>query len=227
MSVVLAVVDARSGDPAVAAVAASLASTLSLHLRVYPHGPSDPMTAALAAISGPDVAIAVVPRSLNGSDDLTEQLVLASTKPLVVVPVTAPSAAEAVARVLVPLDDTEVSAAAVSSIVELFSDSGADVVVLHVFGAGEVPHFWDQPVHADTSWSEEFRARHCDWHGGHIELRTGRPGEVLVAVAAQERADLIALAWSQSLDPERAAVVRAALADAPVPVMLMPVRELP
>jgi len=41
-------------------------------------------------------------------------------------------------------------------------------------------------------------------------------------VAAAEQADMIALAWSQRLDPGRAAAVRRTILEAKVPVMLVP-----
>jgi hypothetical protein len=44
-------------------------------------------------------------------------------------------------------------------------------------------------------------------------------------VAAAEQADLIALAWSQRLEPGRAAAVRRTILDAEVPVMLFRIPE--
>ena len=41
-------------------------------------------------------------------------------------------------------------------------------------------------------------------------------------MAAAEQADMIALAWSQRLDPGRAAAVRRTILEAKVPVMLVP-----
>jgi hypothetical protein len=43
-----------------------------------------------------------------------------------------------------------------------------------------------------------------------------------VKVAGTEQADMIALAWSQRLDPGRAAAVRRAVLDTGVPVLLVP-----
>ena len=47
-------------------------------------------------------------------------------------------------------------------------------------------------------------------------------GERVPDVAEAEGADVIALGWSQRLDPGRARTVRRAVLDAVVPVMLVP-----
>jgi hypothetical protein len=47
-------------------------------------------------------------------------------------------------------------------------------------------------------------------------------GEHVLDVAEAERADMIALGWSQQLDPGRARTIRRAVLDAVVPVMLVP-----
>jgi nucleotide-binding universal stress UspA family protein len=126
------------------------------------------------------------------------------------------------ARVLVPLDGSAESTAAVTESMDLFATSGAEVVVLHVFDQSTAPAFWDQPVHAQRSWGEEFLARHVHGPGIRLELRTGAPGEEVVAVALAEGADLIALGWSRDLSGGRARTVRNAVGQASVPVLLVP-----
>jgi nucleotide-binding universal stress UspA family protein len=58
-----------------------------------------------------------------------------------------------------------------------------------------------------------------------LELRHGAAAEHVVQVADAEQADMIALAWSQRLDPGRAAAVRRTILEAEVPVMLIPMPE--
>ena len=73
------------------------------------------------------------------------------------------------------------------------------------------------------AWAEEFLARYCAQPEVRLELRTGVAGEHVLDVAEAERADMIALGWSQQLDPGRAHTVRRAVLDAVVPVMLVPI----
>ena len=144
-----------------------------------------------------------------------------SAKPVVLVPAHA-RLPRRIRRVLLPLDGTARSAAAVAEAAERFARGGAELVVLHVFDAQTVPRFWDQHAHAGQAWEQEFLARFCALPGARLELRSGTAAEHVAKVAGAEQADMIALAWSQRLDPGRAAAVRRTVLDAEVPVMLVP-----
>jgi len=104
-------------------------------------------------------------------------------------------------RVLLPLDGTARSAAAVAEVAERFAHGGAELVVLHVFDAQTVPKFWDQHAHASQAWEQEFLARYCALPGARLALRSGAAAEHVAKVAGAEHADMIALAWSQRLEP--------------------------
>ena len=145
-----------------------------------------------------------------------------SAKPVVLVPAGARQLPQRIRRVLLPLDGTARSAAAIAEAAERFARGGIELVVLHVFGAETVPKFWDQHAHAGQAWEQEFLARYCALPGARLELRSGAAAEHVAKVAAAEQADMIALAWSQRLDPGRAAAVRRTVLDAEVPVMLVP-----
>jgi nucleotide-binding universal stress UspA family protein len=144
-----------------------------------------------------------------------------AAKPVVLVPARA-RLPRRIRRVLLPLDGTARSAAAVAEAAERFARSGAELVVLHVFDAQTVPKFWDQQAHARQAWEQEFLARYCALPGARLELRSGAAAEHVAKVAVAEQADMIALAWSQRLGPGRAAAVRQTIAEAEVPVMLIP-----
>jgi len=144
-----------------------------------------------------------------------------SAKPVVLVPAGA-RLPRRIRRVLLPLDGTARSAAAVAGTAERFARGGVELVVLHVFDAATVPKFWDQHAHAGQAWEQEFLARYCALPGARLELRSGAAAEHVAKVAGTEQADMIALAWSQRLDPGRAAAVRQTVLDAEVPVMLIP-----
>jgi Universal stress protein family len=145
-----------------------------------------------------------------------------SAKPVVLVPAGARQLPRRIRRVLLPLDGTARSAAAVAETAERFARGGAELVVLHVFDAETAPKFWNQHAHAGQAWEQEFLARYCALPQARLELRSGAAAEHVVKVAGAEQADVIALAWSQRLEPGRAAAVRRTILDAEVPVMLVP-----
>ena len=147
-----------------------------------------------------------------------------AAKPVVLVPAGARLPRQ-IRRVLLPLDGTARSAAAVAEAAERFARGGAELVVLHVFDAQTVPRFWDQHAHAGQAWEQEFLARYCALPGARLELRSGAAAEHMAKVAGAEQADMIALAWSQRLEPGRAAAVRRTVLEAEVPVMLTPMPE--
>ncbi len=126
-------------------------------------------------------------------------------------------------RVLVPLEGSEPSATAVADALERFTEAGMEIVVLHVFDADTIPRFWDAPGHAEDSFTASFSSRWCHEHDVDLHLRRGAAPDAVVEIAAAEDVDLVALGWSQDLRPGHAAVVRAALADCGVPVLLVPV----
>jgi nucleotide-binding universal stress UspA family protein len=209
------------------AVAGALARSLHLDVnrRQLPSRPADTTAAAvLLAVDDPQVHMAALPYSAGHAARLVTDVIQRCLKPVVIVPVgrhARPSTA--IDRILVPLDGSVESAETVTGIVALFRASGADIVVLHVFDQSTVPKFWDQPVHARQSWVEEFLRRYCDQPEVRMELRSGSPGEHILDVAATEHADLIALGWARNLSAGRARTVRATIAEAAIPVLLLPV----
>lgn len=139
-------------------------------------------------------------------------VVTGSTKPVVVVPPVG-RITPRIGRVLVPLDGTVSTSLAPRTVVELAREASIEVVALHV-GRAEV---------ADE---DEFLRRWCPSGIGHVQLevRQGRREDLVPEVADELECDVIALGWSQDLEPGRAQVVRAALERSPLPIMLIPVR---
>lgn len=149
-------------------------------------------------------------------------LLVAVRKPLVLVPPHTPIPFR-LRRVLVPLDGTSATAAALTRTVELAGDFEVEVDVLHVHDQDSLPLFSDQPQHETESWAREFLARYCPTVDlARLHLRVGWPGEHVVRVAHETHADMIALGWAQDLSSGRAAVVREALERSQVPVLLVP-----
>ena len=85
---------------------------------------------------------------MSVSRPIWRRVVQRSARPVVLVPAAARGRRPQIRRVLVPLDGTAESAAAVAETVEQFARAGVDLVVLHVFDAETVPRFWDQAAHA-------------------------------------------------------------------------------
>ncbi len=99
--------------------------------------------------------------------------------------------------------------------------AGTQVIALHVFDAQSVPLFLDGPDDAMV-WRDEFLAEHCAGLGIRLETRPGPIVLALLDVAAEEDVDVIALGWTQSLEPARAHIVREVLQRARRPVGLVP-----
>ena len=222
---VLAILGHGEPEPPVAQTAAMIAQLAGGEVRQVrlPAGLSPQQAArrVIRALHQPR-AVSGVLASGEPSRPLWQRVAQQSAKPVVLVPAEARDQPPRIRRVLLPLDGTARSASAVAGAAEQLARGGAELVVLHVFDAQTVPKFWNQHAHAGQAWGQEFLARYCALPGARLELRSGAAAEHVVKVAGTEQADMIALAWSQRLDPGRALVVRHAVLDTGVPVMLVP-----
>jgi nucleotide-binding universal stress UspA family protein len=224
MTGVIAVVGSTPSLTETAAAVARLLHAELRHVRAT-EGPesAESVRAVMDELEAPDVLAAVLSGG-EGIEATAGRLIRRSTKPVVLAPPTpATRRPPAVSRVLLPLDGSREAASAVAPTAQLLAGDGVDLIVLHVFDRVTAPRFWDQAAHARSCWEAEFRARHCPQPGVRLQLRTGHAADHVVSVAAQEDVDLIVMAWSQRLAPDRAATVRRAVQEARVPVMLMPV----
>jgi hypothetical protein len=223
---VLAVVRNHNAYPAVTEAAAMIARLIGVGVReVRLAAGLSPERAArqvVQALHQPGIVTGALAGDVE-SRPLWRRVVQQSAKPVVLVPTAARDRPPPIRRVLIPLDGTARSAAAVAATAEQLARGGAELVVLHVFDAETVPMFWDQPAHAGHTWAQEFLARYCAQPGARMELRSGAAAEHVLKVARAEKADMITLAWSQRLDPGRAPIVRRAIVEAAVPVMLVPI----
>ena len=186
------------------------------------------------AAAGEDVAAIVIgikdsAARLPPAADIAVALVTSLEKPIVVVP---PNAAVGrhIGSVLVALDGTSASTAALREVMELATAAEVKVVVAHVYEERSLPAFNDQLPHEVRAWREEFLARHypsasasASRSAASLELRVGEPHEHLLDILRTSDCDLVALGWSQSLAGRHGAVVRHMLAESPVPVLLTPV----
>jgi hypothetical protein len=145
------------------------------------------------------------------------------SKPVVVVP-PGEKVRDRPRRALVPLDGTQAVSAAMRATITGFKGAGLEVVVLHVFDRRTMPRFLDDPRDLDL-WGDEFLKRHMVGLRLRLEVRSGDPASEVMAMAAVEDVDVIALGWHQELGPERAGVIRRVLAEAGRPVLLVPIAD--
>jgi nucleotide-binding universal stress UspA family protein len=188
----------------------------------------EPLAMLVQSASAGDVSTVVVgarslPAGAGEAGHVAQQLTLALSKPVVVVPPDAHLVND-VKRILVALDGTRATAQALAGVIELFLARGVEVVALHVLQPELLPLFTDQPQHEITSWSTEFLARYCPQpEHARLEVRVGTPEHHLLRVAEAEHADLLVLGWSQKFDEGHAAVVREALERGRYPTLLIPI----
>jgi nucleotide-binding universal stress UspA family protein len=143
-------------------------------------------------------------------------------KPVVVVPPSTRDDYE-LHTVLVPVLGRP--AEALEEVVLLAGNPQLHVVVLRALDELSIPSFEDQPQYDMQSWAEEFLAR---WVPGAaadtaMEVRIGPPEDVVVAVAREVCADIVAIGRRRDLPAAEAPLVLAALEHSPVPVVLLPI----
>jgi universal stress protein family protein len=253
MRVVAAINDCDTGA-AVLSVAKGLASRLAadveaVHVAEIPDGevaaamsadagiamrrivsPDAPSWVLVSLLSEKDVVLMVLgardeTNRRRGAGHVALGVATSAGKPVVLVPPLDGASIRPLDRMLIPLDGTAQTAAAVRNAMETFGGSDIEVVGVHVFEPDTVPRFWDKPEHEEAIWAEEFAARQALTPGARLELRLGAPEQAVVDLTEREQPGLIALAWSQSVAAGRAAVVSAVLERCRVPVLLIPVSE--
>ncbi len=146
-------------------------------------------------------------------------------KPVVVVPPSTPERYE-LHTVLVPVLGRP--AEALESVVLLAGNPQLHVVVLRALDELSIPAFEDQAHYDMQTWADEFLAR---WVPGAaadtaVEVRIGPPEELVVAVAREVCADVVAIGRLRDVPTASAPLVLAALEHSPVPVVLLPIARL-
>lgn len=188
-----------------------------------------PALAGLLAVGRQDDVRAMVigarstPAGARPAGHIALALIGSLGKPVVVVPPQAriPSSLQ---RILVPLNASRETAAALNETIELAHGAAVEVIVLHVLHGPSLPLFSDQPHHEAEAWRHEFLARYGPQPERlRLELRVGIPSELVQTVTRETAADLVALGWSQQTAPGRAAIVLQMLERSDVPVMLVPI----
>jgi nucleotide-binding universal stress UspA family protein len=94
-------------------------------------------------------------------------------------------------------------------------------------GSLVMPRYVDQPQHEWPSWTSELLKRLASLcPGGELRARLhicgGDPAVQIVKLAAEQAADLIALAWKGEWAGDHARTLKAIVRDAPCPIMIVP-----
>ncbi len=191
----------------------------------------DPAAVIIEMLHRDDVAMAVLglrgePGGRRPAGSIAIAVAEAARKPVVVVPPEHDWGHQlSLRRVLVPLDGTDASARAAQNVADMFAGSGVEIVVLHVFSGDTVPAFWDSSRDDFDEWSRDFLARFAEELDVEFDLRTGAPGQKVLAVGSIHEVDLIVLEWAQRFIPGHAEVMREVLTGTDVPVLLLPVTD--
>ena len=191
----------------------------------------DPSTVLIAEASAAAVAGIVVGscREVGGptpAGHVSLDVIGNVPKPVVVVPPTTPED-WGLHTVLVPVVGRP--AAALEDVVTLAENPQLHVVVLRALDELSIPAFEDQPYYDMQTWANEFLARWVPGAGADtaVEVRIGEPEEVVVAVAQEVCADLVAIGRRRDLPTIEAPLVLAALKHSAVPVALLPLAPQP
>ncbi len=190
----------------------------------------DPATALLEAIDDDDVLLVVIGsgRIRTGAHRLghvTRAVMTLASKAVVVVPPQPVSPEPGMAaKVVVPLDGSEVTAKALRKFLARLAKGGVDTVALHVFNATDAAgQCWDHFYYDFPAWLKAFRQSNYLPPATRLEVGNCPVVAEVLRIAAAEQAMLIAVAWSQDLSPGRAELVTALLTSTRVPVLLLPV----
>jgi nucleotide-binding universal stress UspA family protein len=186
----------------------------------------DPVEQLTQVVAEEDVvALVVGARSGLGGPRPAGHLAMAlagrTDKPVVVVPPDAQPPKQ-LRRVLVAMEGTPGKARALQRTLELSTEAGLEILVVHV--DEEIPSFTDQVQHETEAYAQEFFARHVlGAPQARLELRIGVPATEVLSAVESLHPELVAVGWPHSADPGRGGVAREILDRSPVPVVLVAV----
>ncbi|WP_437997907.1 universal stress protein [Sorangium sp. So ce185] len=241
------------------------ASEVPAHLGVAPEAlqgvvlhvaaSEDPPGALAAAARGRGASLVVVASEPEevvderlGVGRLAARALEAAACGVVVIGPAAPTASR-IERILLPLDGTPSTAAAITPAGELARRIGAELDIVMVGGASPreaddappvstplpsepgamvAPLYVDQPQHEWPAFTEEFLARflsaigHCPHDvATRFFLGKGEPAAEILRLAGQLTSDLVVLVWHGQLEDHHGGVFRDVLCGAPCPVMVL------
>ena len=171
---------------------------------------------------------------------VAEAVVARTQKPVLLVRPEAPAGARKLRRLLLPVDGTPKTAAALGPATLLAKRLGASLDLLYVAGAGPsregpaergsiaAPRYVDQQQHEWPEWATEVAERlaaccaHCPPEVPvRMFLALGDVGEEIERFALEHSSDAIVLVRRSRLQPGRARTLRSVLQRAPCPVLVL------
>ena len=198
------------------------------------HVSGDPACAILDAAGDPDVRVVAMGLRSDERPGLGHVAlqVLESARSMLLVVRAGMRPLEQLRRILVPLEGSPSTSAAMRVADDCFCARGREIVMVHVVtgdtppepGSMPAPRFLDQEHYEWVEWQEEFcmRFSQCSRGGRHrVCVRVGEPVPSIVAEAREVRAELIVLAWRGSLATGRAANLKLLLEQSPCPLLLV------
>ncbi|MBF6591554.1 MAG: universal stress protein [Ktedonobacterales bacterium] len=220
------------------------------------HAHDGPKAAILEAIGHPKTILVVLTthggavESAPRLGHLAEAVIARAQRPILLIRpevavadrmTSAPSEPYRLRRMLVPLDGTPTTAAALRPVLDLAHGLGAALDLLFVAsrdhresvepGCIHIPPYVDDSQHAWPHWQREvvewLRAC-CREHLPEVPMRvsvasapTEPVGEAIVRFATEQREDAIVLVRRSRLESTRAPVMRTVLAQAPCPILVI------
>ena len=169
---------------------------------------------------------------------VAEAVVARTQKPVLLVRPEAPAGARKLRRLLLPVDGTPKTAAALGPATLLAKRLGASLDLLYVAGLGReglaekgsiaAPRYVDQQQHEWPEWATEVAERlaaccaHCPPEVPvRMFLALGDVGEEIERFALEHSSDAIVLVRRSRLQPGRARTLRSVLQRAPCPVLVL------
>lgn len=205
----------------------------------------DPATEILRAAVEPDVVLVVLTthgRLIEigrGLGRTAEAVVAGTDRPVLLVRPEVARAREAApfTRLLIPLDGTPGTAAALPPVLTLAERLHTAIDLLFVVdpsqrppeepGSMRVPRYLDQPQHEWPHWAEEFMSRLACTCAGRtpavpmtVVITYGDVGQEVARVATERRSSAIVVVRRSRLQTGRALRLRAILQNAPCPVIV-------
>ena len=232
MKKVLAFVDDSPSARSVLRTAEALASTLDAEVVPVTVTNTDgslstePEQTLLESLRSGDVVLGVLGSRAVASKPqpvghVAAALLVGSPIPLAVVPPGDGALSSAPTRLLLPLDGTPETAAALVPVARRLHDAGTRIVVMHVYTDQTVPRFISSSDDIETL-ADEFLIQHLPEFGDDCELRIGQPDEEILDRASAGDIDGVILAWRQDLSPGRANVIHRLLQEVRVPLLMVP-----
>jgi nucleotide-binding universal stress UspA family protein len=190
------------------------------------HG--DPLEKMLEELRASDVIGAVLgARAIRGKPvgRITLALVTESPVPLLILPPGHSGLTKADPHVMIPLDGSEATTAALGPLATTLANAGAHLRLLHFFDSDRLPPFVGSEEDVRVL-AEEFRLRHLTDQAETCDLRLGDPAQHMIDATIDRPTEAILIAWNQDLAPGRAEVVRRLLRESPLPIITLPSKAI-